>query len=290
MKQFSFLVFMMVIVSTYGADKVGIVQGSRLNVRTKPMASSEVVCQLLKGEKAVIQKLEGNWVAIDVPEKCQGWIPTSTIQNTTLSAATKAYVGPATVFTMIGSLNKGDTVTAIRTKGSWTLVRAPFRGQLWVHADYITLPAGMKRPVVADSDGGKVPSKTGTGSGEVVKVNPKNPEGDVPSKPIKAPKDMVVHEMTNEVLTSEITPISTAKRVTKTGVVVRLEEKQGRAFSHALAAQINNRFYPLFYLRKGNADLEKWELHRVTISGDRQWVKGYPRPVVDVRSIAPESK
>ena len=101
---------------------------------------------------------------------------------------------------------------------------------------------------------------------------------------------MQIHKITSEATTAEIIPISTAKRVTRSGVIVKLEEKKGRPFTYALAAQINNRFYPFFYLSNSFKDIKKWELHRVVISGDRQWVRGYPRPVVEIRSIKPEKK
>ncbi len=262
----------------------GTVIATRLNVRTKPMAGGEVICRLKKGEKVSILEFKNDWLAIVPPASARGWIKKDAVKEGVVTQNAKVHAGPGTVFTSFAEVTQGTKVSVNMSKGSWIQIKGSLGGRLWVHGDYIDVPQKHRpgKPVAAvqqprDENAGRPPSETVNPKPELATKKPG-------SLPIKLPQNVVFHQLEGGSDSAEIVPVSTAKRIVKTGVLIKLPRQQG-PWTHALAAQINNRFYPLFYVNNSYEGLENWTWHRVRITGDQQWVRGWPRPMVEVREI-----
>ncbi len=273
-------------------DIVGTVTGNLLNVRNAPKRNSSVVCKLAKGAKVSVIKYKSVWLGIRPPANSRAWIPSAALKGTTVSAEkVDVRLGPSDVFTAYASLKRGDTVQIIRTKhNKWTEIKAPATGLVWVHGDYVELPE--KYALLRQQEIARVTPVDKTGAvgdpdkdAELVKIV-KPLKGRLPkSLPMVPPKEYKIDELEGEPKGTEVTTVGMAKTVTRSGVIVKLNPNRKRPWNYALASQINNTFYPLFYIGNGFANLDKWEWHRVTITGEQHWIRGWPRPLVEVKKI-----
>lgn len=281
--------FSLLLCGVYALDIPGTVTGNQLNVRTRPVRGAEVITQLAKGDKVQVVEFKNDWLGIKAPASTPGWVQKGAISNgvvKTISADVRSGPGPA--FTAFAKIKKGAQVTIIQERGNWIHMKGHVVATLWVHGDYVELPPKYKRP---KSAGHTRPDKKTEGGfrrnskGEIVRVTP-GIEGKIPkSTPIVPPKKMVIVELEGSAQSTEIQTFSTAKRISKIGTVVPLKKKKGRPWSYALAAQINNRFYPLLYISGSFKNVSKWAWRRVEITGDQQWVRGWSYPMVEVIDI-----
>ncbi len=275
-----------------GAEEVtGTVTGTLLHVRTKPNRRSETLCLLNKDDTVTVTELKGEWLGIKPPRTAKAWIPTSAIKDRMIAVdRVDIRSGPGQVFTAYGSLKKGDLVTVKRVKHmKWAEIQPPTEGLVWTHGDFVSLPkefAQKRAALLAKAEAPKQgePDKSDKDS-ELVKIV-KPLEGRLPkSVPIKPPQDLKVHALVGEPDSAEINTIGMAKTITRSGVIIKLPPNKKRPWRYALAAQINNVFYPLFYIGNEFKTVEKWEWHRVKITGEQNWIRGWPRPLVEVKQV-----
>lgn len=118
------------------------VSADRVNVRASGSTSSEVLCQLSKGENVSIADRKGDWYKIDLPARAPVYVNkanvslkdgvgTVTEDNALVrSAATKSS-------SVIGRLGKGASVKVMKQYLDWYEIGAPKGSYGWVYAKYI---------------------------------------------------------------------------------------------------------------------------------------------------------
>jgi hypothetical protein len=82
---------------------------------------------------------------------------------------------------------------------------------------------------------------------------------------------------------AQLKPIGIAEPAERIGVVIPLGSEQG-PWSYALALQVNDVYYPVAYLDKSYAELPNLLWKRVLITGQHQWLEGWPRPRLTITS------
>ncbi|CAM3936571.1 SH3 domain-containing protein [Mesobacillus thioparans] len=129
------------------------ITATSLNVRNGPGLSYPVTGSVKKGEKFPIVKEEGEWIQISLGGSKKGWVAQwftakeadkpAVSQNTAGSSGSvtvdglRVRKGPGTNYDVAGSLNNGQAVEILSSKGNWAEVRtASLRG--WVSMEYIT--------------------------------------------------------------------------------------------------------------------------------------------------------
>ncbi|MDD4879611.1 MAG: SH3 domain-containing protein [Candidatus Omnitrophica bacterium] len=125
-----------------GGAFTGIVSGERVNVRAADNTSSEVICQLNKGEEIGVLGLRGKWYKIELPKKALVYVAKSTVskkdgQGIISEDKTNIRTAATVSSTVIGRLNKGAAVKIRKGYLDWYEIEAPKGSYGWVSSDYI---------------------------------------------------------------------------------------------------------------------------------------------------------
>ncbi|MFP7334685.1 SH3 domain-containing protein, partial [Shouchella clausii] len=124
---------------------------ARLNLRSQPNTSSNVLTTLALGQKLEILKKEGNWYRVRAGHQ-SGWVSADFVKMTSNgedkespslgSATTTARLnlrsGAGTNHSIITTLVKGQKVELLKKQGGWYQVKAGSRTG-WVSADYLNV-------------------------------------------------------------------------------------------------------------------------------------------------------
>jgi hypothetical protein len=124
------------IFSLNAAEETAVVTEGKINVRGKPSLIGEVVTQLERGDKVtVLERITldkprpsepTNWARIKLPANTPVWIFEPFVKEGKVAATRlNLRAGPGENHDVIGRLNRGDDVKAIRTVGEWSEIAAP---------------------------------------------------------------------------------------------------------------------------------------------------------------------
>src|SRR5215469_9336359 len=123
---------------------------THVNVRGQPKLKSEVLTRLTNDQPVtVIEEIVRNdsgpdepsaWAKIALPAGAHAWINTSFIDTTSKTVKPKKLnvrSGPGENFSVLGTLQKGDAIQEITTKGDWTEIEPPATAFAFVAAQYL---------------------------------------------------------------------------------------------------------------------------------------------------------
>ncbi|MBX0307372.1 SH3 domain-containing protein [Alkalihalobacillus clausii] len=124
---------------------------ARLNLRSQPNTSSNVLTTLALGQKLEILKKEGNWYRVRAGHQ-SGWVSADYVKissngvdkespslgSATTTARLNLRSGAGTNHSIITTLTKGQKVELLKKQGGWYQVKAGNRTG-WVSADYLNV-------------------------------------------------------------------------------------------------------------------------------------------------------
>ncbi len=255
-----------------------------LNVRAKPAVKFEVVCQLRKGDIIDIKKTQGEWLGISAPHHAEAWISKNKLdsENKTIDK-TFVYSGPGTIFSTYTTLVKNYTVQKVKVyEDKWVKIIPPDNAIVWIHRNYV------RKEMV------KNPSST-PDSSTVEKINSHSSQKPLEEKhsqrhdknesDIKEPTESNrVAPLAGKPVEPTLTYIGKSKKVEKTGTIILLGDDH-KPFTYSIAISIDSQYYPLAYLSSGNFNLDDWNRQKVKLKGRQRWLKGWPRPVIEIDSL-----
>ncbi|MDP6450656.1 MAG: SH3 domain-containing protein, partial [Lentisphaeria bacterium] len=256
--KFLFVLWFLLLPLALAADPViGTVTANRLNVRPKPGTNYHVLCELERGAFVTVVRELDDWYGILCPTEASAWIPAARLDgNGVTTAATRVYAGPGTLYASYDNLPAATQVAVVESRDKWRRIEPPSDSVAWVHRNYVALPEPEPEPEPT-----------------VVEI-----------RPLPAPEDVTIHRIQPKPQDGPLTYFGDAKKVSKSGVIVPLGTEES-AWAHALAVHLNDTYYPLSYLKAEDIDFKKWEWRPVTIGGTQHWVKGWPRPLIEVDEI-----
>lgn len=127
-----------------------VVEAHNVNVRGQAKLKSEIVTRLTNGQPVmVLEEITHNnsaadepsaWAKITLPAGAHVWVNTSYIDASNQTVKPKKLnmrSGPAERFSVIGTLQHGDPVKTLETKGDWTEIEAPTNAYAFVAAQYL---------------------------------------------------------------------------------------------------------------------------------------------------------
>lgn len=137
--------------SLEGGPFTGTVSGDRVNVRAADSISSEVVCQLKKGEEINVLGLKGKWYKIELPKKALVYVTKSKVSKKdgqTVISEDKINVRAAGTVSssIVGRLNKGTAVKIRKEYLDWYEIEAPKGSCGWVSSDYVNSDGSSEVP------------------------------------------------------------------------------------------------------------------------------------------------
>jgi uncharacterized protein YgiM (DUF1202 family) len=142
-----------------------VVIASNVNVRGQAKYTSEVVTRVTKGDTVlVVEEIQlknskpdepSAWAKIMLPANTHVWAHSQFIDPASKTVTPKKLnvrTGPGENYSIIGSLQKGDTVKDVETKDGWLKIQAPDNAFAFVAAAYLrnaatNAPAEITEPV-----------------------------------------------------------------------------------------------------------------------------------------------
>jgi len=89
------------------------------------------------------------WAKILLPSDTKVWVKSSLLENGTAAKKSNLRAGPGENYGVLGTLNKGDTVQVVDTKGEWTQIQAPANAYAFIAAQYLKQEEGGAGATVA---------------------------------------------------------------------------------------------------------------------------------------------
>jgi len=136
-----------------------VVSANHVNVRSKAGLVGEVLTHVTNGEPVTVLeevhlKKSGPdepsaWAKILLPPETHVWVKSSLLDSNNAVSTKKLNLraGPGENYGVVGTLQKGESVQPVETKGDWTQIQAPTNAYAFVAAQY--LKQGEEAPTVA---------------------------------------------------------------------------------------------------------------------------------------------
>jgi uncharacterized protein YgiM (DUF1202 family) len=270
-----------------------VVIARRVNVRGRAGLVGEVIGRLTNGEpvtvieEVTLKNSKANepsaWAKIILPANVHTWVHSSYIDraNGTVKA-TKLNLrgGPGENFSVLGTLQKGDAVKEIESKGDWTRIEAPANAYAFVAAQYLKQEAPG---IVADTTTLPPPDTTAT-----VAENP------VVAPTTEAPMDTagltndVASAGTNEMIMAPEDPVlePAPPRVVLREGIVRTTLSIQAPTHFELVSPDNFRRINYLYTISTNLDLARYKGMHIIVTGeeglDDRWRNS---PIITIQRI-----
>ena len=159
MRLFQFLSVGLFLLTAQAAEETAVVSDGKINVRGQPSLIGEVITQLEQGEKVTVlerltntvQRVPGeptNWAKIKLPPNTPVWVFAPFVKEGAVAVSRlNVRAGRGENYSVIGRLNRGDEVKAIRTVEEWIEIEPPTNAYAFV--DFGLLKVGGEVPTVA---------------------------------------------------------------------------------------------------------------------------------------------
>ncbi|MCH2174862.1 MAG: hypothetical protein MK193_03950 [Lentisphaeria bacterium] len=266
----------------------GTVMVNRLNVRAYPGKGYETVVQLNTGDKVTIKEFKNTWGGIVPPESLKVWISTSNLKDGVVTKDAEVHTGPSLAFTNFGIIPKDTKVEVIRVKQEkWAYVKGKIKGRLWVYMGYVEIPEEYRKeiePIVMERIDRE--QKSRFNETDIEKANPTTKLGIPKTIVVGPPKDYSIHKISppREAI-GDLEFLGTPVQLKREGIIVEVPKDHQIPWKYALAVHVNTIFYPIVFLEDPKDLLKAQDWHRVIVTGQKQWVKGFSRPLLTVENV-----
>jgi uncharacterized protein YgiM (DUF1202 family) len=131
-----------------------VVSANHVNVRSKAGLVGEIVMRMTNGQpvtviEEVTNKKSGPeepsvWAKILLPPEARVWLKASYLDanKTVTSKKLNLRAGPGEAYGVVGTLQKGDVVQEVETKGEWVQIQAPTNSYAFMAAAYLKQEEG----------------------------------------------------------------------------------------------------------------------------------------------------
>lgn len=281
-----------------------VVEAHNVNVRGQAKLKSEIVSRLTNGQPVtVIEEITQNnsaadepsaWAKIALPPGAHVWVNTAYLDPTNKTVLPKKLnlrSGPAERFSVIGTLQRGDNVKELSTKGDWSEIEAPATAYAFVAAQYLkqeapgTLASAPTQPATAPTE---PPATAST-------VNEPPPIAAPPTEPPATPTPAATEAVTNAATEVASTPTEPTtppadepppKRVVEREGLVRGTTSIQAPTRFALISPDNGRTIDYLYTTSPNLDLRRYKGLRIIVTGEEGLEERWGNtPVITIQKI-----
>lgn len=277
-----------------------VVEAHNVNVRGQAKLKSEIVTRLTNGQPVmVIEEITHNnsaadepsaWAKIVLPPGAHVWVNTAYIDATSQTVKPKKLnlrSGPAERFSIIGTLQRGDPVKPIETKGDWTQIEAPTNAYAFVAAQYLRQEApGTLASTPAQ------PAPTTEPAAPPTTVTEPPPIAAPPTEPPATPPATTPEAVTNaatEVASAPANPPPDEpppKRIVDREGFVRGTFSIQAPTKFELVSPQNGRTMDYLYTASPNLDLRRYKGLRIIVTGEEGLEERWGNtPVITIQKI-----
>ncbi|HWC60168.1 MAG TPA: SH3 domain-containing protein, partial [Verrucomicrobiae bacterium] len=277
-----------------------VVDANHVNIRSKAGLVGEVLTHVTNGEPVtVIEEIHlkksgpdepSAWAKILLPPETHVWVKSSLLDSNNAVSVKKVNLraGPGENYGVLGTVNKGDVVQVMDTKGEWTQIQAPTNAYAFMAAQYLKQEEGGTGATVAANP---------TPTPETPMTTTTMPEMPTVAAP---PTEAVTGGSTTEGATAPTTAMPTMPDTTMTPAVQeppppRIVEHEGvvrGTFSiqapskYELVAPDTKQPINYLYTTSTNLDLSRYKGMHIIVTGeealDPRWKN---TPVITIQKI-----
>lgn len=177
--------------------ETAVVTENNLNVRGKPSFSGEVITQLQKGEKVVVLEEitlskpkpgePTSWRRIQMPANTPVWVfaPFVDLNSKTVNVSRlNMRAGPGENFSIVGRLDRGQTVRDIRTVDDWMEVETPNSAEAFVASQFLVIEEAVSEEKEEPVDSSEPPP---TPENDIEPTNSESPAESQETPPEEVP-------------------------------------------------------------------------------------------------------
>jgi SH3-like domain-containing protein len=277
------------------AGQIARVLADRVNLRARPVTSSEVVGQVSEGETLEVVSIDDQWAEIIPPPRIDAWVASEfVVDGQVVVSKLNARSGAGINYNVIGTFAKNDRVTRRGSFGEWLKVAPPSDARLYVSREFLDLmapdkvtgPASVVPPTLAPP----------------IELQPAVPlaqtdnEANVPP-PVRGFEDMPAAdaEMVAVEGESEVAAPRDLRLIPLDGQG-RVVQREGQLKkvpllffnppgTHRLVKREGNKIITTAYLRGNKQQLDALVDHYLLISGNEYWTEDVKQPLIVIRSI-----
>ena len=265
----------------------GRVLADRVNLRARASTRGEVVGQVQYDETIQVTALEGEWLKIDAPKGMLFYVHKDFLENGKVKVGTlNVRAGSSVNYPIVGTLNRGDAVTAKGQFDVWVKIDPPPNSWLFIHSS-------MVQPVVPEIVAVVPEPKPPEPSPEpppVVEERPL-PRVEVIPGEVVLPRDVALPETDDGRIAEpppgvEVVPLKgQGKLVKREGTLISYLLKGGRPSRFQLVSGRGGKQITVAYVDNSEGRLKGLVGQRVTIQGHEFWTRGETRPLLVPKSI-----
>jgi uncharacterized protein YgiM (DUF1202 family) len=151
------------------------VVASNVNVRGQAKLRSEVITRITKGQQVtVVEELIKNnsgpdepsaWAKIVLPQGTPVWVSAGFVDPTKRTVVPKRLnlrSGPGENYSIVGRMERGETVKELSTKGAWMEIEAPTNAYAFVAAQYLKQESPAAAAIVSTTPAATTPAPAET--------------------------------------------------------------------------------------------------------------------------------
>lgn len=270
------------------------VDANHVNVRGQARLNSEVVARLAKDQKVtVIQEITRNnsgpdepsaWAKIALPSEVHVWVNSGFIDGANKTVKPKKLnvrSGPGENFSVLGRLERGETVNQVSAKGDWLEIEAPTNAYAFVAAQYL-----KQEPAAPATPAEPIASATVTNETAIAAAPTEAPATPTPAQP--APDTNAPPETAANVPAASTPPVEEPPPV-------RIVEREGivrgttsiQAPTHfELVSPENKHTIDYLYTTSPNLDLRRYKGLRIVVTGEEGLEERWGNtPVITIQKI-----
>jgi uncharacterized protein YgiM (DUF1202 family) len=271
------------------------VDANHVNVRGQPRLNSEVVTRLAKDQKVtVIEEITKNnsgpdepsaWAKIALPSDVHVWVNSSFIDGSNKTVKPKKLnvrSGPGENFSVLGRLERGESINQVSTKGDWLEIEAPTNAYAFVAAQYLKQEAPA---TIAQTEPPAAPA-TVTNEPAIAAAPTETPAAAVPAQPApdtNAPAETAAAPTTSATPAAEEPP---PKRIVEREGIVRGTTSIQAPTHFELISPDNKRTIDYLYTTSAQLDLRRYKGLRIVVTGEEGLEERWGNtPVITIQKI-----
>ena len=130
------------------------VVADRVNLRAKPLLTSEVVAQCQYDDRLQAREIGEEWVEVAAPSNVDLWISKELVQlpaNVVSVGRANLRAGPSIAYNVVDVLERGASIEPRGEVGEWIKIAPPPSAHVWIHRDLVELPSKPAEPIALAS-------------------------------------------------------------------------------------------------------------------------------------------
>lgn len=259
------------------------VTGDRVNVRTRPEKTSEVVHQLQEGDTVRVMNLTEEWVEIAPPEGVFFWVHQDFIVgNKVQPSKLNVRSGAGINYHDVGTLERDDLVRIQGQFGEWLKIDPPDGTSLYVSREYVELqPREVPKPrPMNPAPPPRTPSRPSPAPPQAFRKPPSDIEPI--QEPTKAAENAYMPKDLN------LVPLEGQGRESrKQGYLKAVSIFESAPTRYRLVKPVGSTFETVCYIKGNKKQLRSFSGKYLTVEGPEYWVQGESVPVIIPEIIIP---